>query len=176
VLALSISQPWASLLVLGTKRCATRLWPTPHRGWIAIHAAYAFPEADRDRCFTPPFNTALLGLHPDELPTGAIIGYVALTDCWQIRLPEQRPHGPEARMDDYRRGRWVWVCAEPHALRRPIGMTAQRGRDTEQSLWPIPQDLTDHDKYPILNGRSRGSAAGQEPEPAGSSPARPTSA
>jgi len=35
---LTLSQPWASLISLGTKTIVTRSWSTPHRGSLAIHA------------------------------------------------------------------------------------------------------------------------------------------
>lgn len=37
--ALTIWQPWASLLVSGQKKYETRSWATAYRGPIAIHAA-----------------------------------------------------------------------------------------------------------------------------------------
>ena len=37
--ALTIWQPWASLLVSGRKKYETRSWATAYRGPIAIHAA-----------------------------------------------------------------------------------------------------------------------------------------
>ena len=41
--ALSLTQPWAELVVLGEKQWETRSWRTSHRGRIAIHAAKKFP-------------------------------------------------------------------------------------------------------------------------------------
>ena len=37
--AITIWQPWASLLACGGKRFETRSWATSYRGPIAIHAA-----------------------------------------------------------------------------------------------------------------------------------------
>ena len=37
--AITVWQPWASLLVSGRKRYETRSWATTYRGPIAIHAA-----------------------------------------------------------------------------------------------------------------------------------------
>ena len=37
--ALSLWQPWASLIAAGVKKVETRHWPTAYRGPIAIHAA-----------------------------------------------------------------------------------------------------------------------------------------
>lgn len=37
--AISLWQPWASLIAAGVKSIETRGWPTNYRGQIAIHAA-----------------------------------------------------------------------------------------------------------------------------------------
>ena len=41
--ALTLTQPWASLVAIGAKRIETRSWSTPYRGLLAIHAAKGFP-------------------------------------------------------------------------------------------------------------------------------------
>ena len=37
--AISLIQPWATLIVAGLKRYETRSWSTPYRGRILIHAS-----------------------------------------------------------------------------------------------------------------------------------------
>jgi activating signal cointegrator 1 len=37
--AISICQPWATLIVIGAKRFETRSWKTDYRGILAIHAS-----------------------------------------------------------------------------------------------------------------------------------------
>ena len=41
--ALTLTQPWASLVACGAKTIETRSWRTPYRGPVAIHAAKGFP-------------------------------------------------------------------------------------------------------------------------------------
>lgn len=65
--ALSLTQPWASLVAIGEKRIETRSWATRYRGPVAIHAAKSFPGAAQHWCFAEPFRSALLR-HPDDLP------------------------------------------------------------------------------------------------------------
>ncbi|AZA75951.1 ASCH domain-containing protein [Chryseobacterium indoltheticum] len=85
--ALSIKQPWASIIAYGIKDIENRTWKTNFRGRIFIHAsAKIVEEVD----FTTQ-QTALLfenGIwHPDrgfteELNiTSAIIGEVIIVDC-----------------------------------------------------------------------------------------------
>jgi activating signal cointegrator 1 len=41
--ALSLMQPWATLLICGEKTVETRSWRTSHRGLLAVHASKTFP-------------------------------------------------------------------------------------------------------------------------------------
>lgn len=86
--ALTILQPWASLIACGAKEIETRIWATKYRGPIAIHAAKKHfdtaPFFDRE---LQPFATAI-GL-PDiysfnQLPLGCVIAIADLVDCMSI--------------------------------------------------------------------------------------------
>jgi len=74
VKALSLTQPWASLVALGFKRVETRSWGTIYRGPLAIHAAKGFPRFARD------FADAerVRGRCPDVLPFGSIVAVCRL--------------------------------------------------------------------------------------------------
>jgi hypothetical protein len=84
-IALSIRQPWASLVVLGFKPLENRNWRTTFRGRFAIHAAKG--------CTTAEYQAAMefaLAINPDlpnetfaypNLQRGGLIGEVTLTDC-----------------------------------------------------------------------------------------------
>lgn len=80
--AITILQPYASLLVAGKKTYETRSWDTPYRGKIAIHAGKGRPY-ERDKLF---FQRAeeLLGRSVDGLPRGAIIAVADLVECYQV--------------------------------------------------------------------------------------------
>jgi len=80
--ALSIKQPWATLLLHGLKSIEIRNWPTARRGRVLIHAARV-PDA-------APTAWALL---PDHLRTqaqlmGGIVGACEMTNCLAYRTPE----------------------------------------------------------------------------------------
>ncbi len=94
--ALSLTQPWASLVAIGAKNIETRSWSTGYRGWLAIHASKAFPGGARALCFEEPFYSALhkagladitvpglLGV--ERLPQGAIVAVVNLHHVGEIR-------------------------------------------------------------------------------------------
>ena len=76
MVALSLWQPWAYLVVTGAKKIETRTWKTNYRGPIAIHAAITFPPIAKSFAR----EERALGRVPDQLPFGAIIGAVTLTD------------------------------------------------------------------------------------------------
>ena len=51
--ALTIRQPWASLIAAGVKTIETRSWRTSYRGPLAIHAGKAKLARDEDGCGVP---------------------------------------------------------------------------------------------------------------------------
>lgn len=93
--ALTLTQPWASLVALGAKRLETRSWATTYRGPLAIHAAKAYNTDDMiQRLSTWPFRGGLMPLlgpmgsdrledpRPWELlPYGRVIATGFLDDC-----------------------------------------------------------------------------------------------
>lgn len=97
--AITLWQPWASLLACGAKQYETRSWATNYRGPIAIHAAAKsissiykeiFPCADYEfhpsHMYKNIFCDAVkdFGLNEDELPLGYIIATAELVDCLRI--------------------------------------------------------------------------------------------
>lgn len=122
--ALTITQPWASLVVAGVKRIETRSWSTAYRGPLAIHAAKGYPRWARefaDELFRDP----LRGI-PDDVamqlidpPLGAVIGTVTLVDVahveW-IEAHESHLLAPREReLGDFSTGRFGWILADPVA-------------------------------------------------------------
>ena len=80
--ALSIRQPWASLIVEGRKNIENRSWPTKFRGRIYIHASLRFDKdalaflKDKDLMLNGDSETVFY-----KLPRGSIIGEVSIIDC-----------------------------------------------------------------------------------------------
>ena len=120
--ALSLAQPWATLVLLGAKRYETRSWQTPHRGPLAIHAAATFPPAARVLCRLPPYRGVLeaAGLGDwRRLPRGVLLGTVQLLAILPVELlPPLSPE--EEAFGDYRPGRWAWELAAPTLLAAPL--------------------------------------------------------
>ena len=115
--ALSLTQPWASLVALQEKQIETRSWATTYRGPIAIHASKGFPTWAKVLCQADKvFRDALRrhGIsHWQQLPLGAVIATANLEWCRQI--DEQWPsllRGDislqELDLGDYTHGRYAW--------------------------------------------------------------------
>jgi hypothetical protein len=86
--AITIWQPWASLIACGAKKFETRSWKTDYRGPIAIHAAKKQFDTDMySKWALFPFAEAL-GLPDidsfDRLPYGCVIAVAELINCWRI--------------------------------------------------------------------------------------------
>jgi len=85
VRALTVKQPWASLIVRGGKDIENRDWRTHQRGIVAIHSSAKLEEREmQDACglmrgFIYKFSERLF--RADRFPTGAILGTVELVDC-----------------------------------------------------------------------------------------------
>lgn len=129
---ISLSQPWAMLVVLGAKQHETRGWRTTHRGLLAIHATRSFPQRHRNQCQLEPFRTVLrlAGIrHSADLPCGVIVGTVDLVDCLPVNqvLAELEAASAERAFGDFRPGRWAWKLANPSCLAEPIPCTGRLG-------------------------------------------------
>ena len=127
VLALSVLQPWASLLAVGAKRIETRSWFTPYRGAVAIHASKRFPMADQLLLKDRRFNSALVNHYAlndfglPNLPTGAILAVADLVACDSTNDPVDR---------------WMWRFENIRRLEIPIKATGALG------LWtPEPRAM-----------------------------------
>ena len=69
--AITIKQPFASLITAGLKEYEFRIWKTNYRGEILIHAGKSI-----DKEAMKKFESVKL-----EYPTGCIIAKAKLTDC-----------------------------------------------------------------------------------------------
>ena len=136
--ALTIWQPWASLLVSGQKKYETRSWATAYRGPIAIHAAMRPVRrtidalvADRGDGWTALDYFDALFMHPgsiNELPTGAVIGKALLVRCnlitedFMARLTQQ-----ELALGDFSLGRYAWEFEQMTQFIAPIPARGAQG-------------------------------------------------
>lgn len=147
--ALSLLQPWATLVVTGQKRIETRSKGTDYRGPLAIHASGQFPAWARNLSHEEPYFAPCLQAHRspglkmvnqvryvEGLPLGAIVGLVEMVDCVPMgehpeaglldileSLPAcdvQQAFRRELAFGDYRPGRYMYLLSKPRYLPLPI--------------------------------------------------------
>ena len=131
--ALTLTQPWASLVILGIKRIETRSWATYQRGPLIIHAGAGWSADDRDFAadlmhagiLPERWLTTARSVKPD-LPLGAGLGVVTLHRIIAVSLirrsetyaswlsPIEREYG------DYSDGRYGWFLTDPRPFPVPV--------------------------------------------------------
>ncbi len=101
--AISLTQPFATLVAIGAKRLETRSWYTSYRGPLAIHAAKGYPKTALKLASVEPLRNALThaGLDPLSLPRGMIVATCRLVAVFHIsdrelshQLPAQQADAP----------------------------------------------------------------------------------
>lgn len=127
--ALTLTQPWATLVALGHKRYETRSWGTEYRGELAIHAAKTFPPHARDLATGAAAVRKLLAGAP--LPLGVVLCVVRLVNVFPAhRVPVDEV---EFMLGDYSKGRFAWqlelveVFDQPIPARGALGLWEWKG-------------------------------------------------
>jgi len=145
--AITLRQPWATLVAIGAKEIETRSWRTSYRGPIAIHAGKWWPLRDRGLTAAPHFFEALCD-HYGVTPTpvlealldrdcGKVIAIAWLEDCMRITVPNLRPRydlldpstlsDRERAFGDYKAGRFAWRLSGPTLLKEPVPARGRLG-------------------------------------------------
>ena len=127
--ALSLLQPWASLVAVGAKKIETRSWRTNYRGPLAIHASRGWTMESQDLCDRFRFNLET------ALPFGAIIATADLIDCMSTSDLTLTLTMKERAFGDYSPGRFAWILANVHRLDAPIHCKGRLG------IWDVPAQI-----------------------------------
>lgn len=119
--ALSLWQPWASLIADGRKRIETRSWRPPDyllQKWLAIHAAKKIDAEFAREC----------GYNPEVIARGAVVA-CAFLEGWSRFTPENTEmiSDDEKRFGDFYEGRFGWIFSEIRALTEPKVVRGARG-------------------------------------------------
>jgi hypothetical protein len=139
--ALTLTQPWATLVAIGAKKIETRGWNTLHRGPVAIHAAKTFPEEAARLCLRRPFMDALTGAGVtgvDMLPLGAIVAVANLQHVCPTEAFARYPRSltdQERAFGDYSPRRFAWMLTNVRPLREPVPCRGALG------LWRVPDEV-----------------------------------
>ncbi|MDF7809941.1 hypothetical protein [Hymenobacter sp. YC55] len=131
--ALSLVQPYATLITLGYKYNETRSFSTKHRGPLLIHASAGSPRWAREVSEQDPIIRGILekhGLTFKTLPRGVIICSCELLEVSRIIVDSPLPQANElhpAQLSDteracgnYEPGRFAWHLAHVQVLPEPL--------------------------------------------------------
>lgn len=126
--ALTLRQPWATLVATEMKTIETRSWSTGHRGPIAIHAAKSFPREAREVLNYPEFKC----VRWLRLPLGCVIATAWLADCVRVPLDNDleadlflsrdlKVECPNVELGfgDFTPGRFAWILKDIKRLDEP---------------------------------------------------------
>lgn len=120
--ALTLTQPWATLVAIGAKQTETRSWSTRYRGPLAIHAAKGWTADVVHVAFSEPYRQVLCDAGYSLfslLPRGVIVATCTLVDC----VPTSRFQGNDfldSAFGDFSAGRFAWILKDIKAFPRPI--------------------------------------------------------
>ena len=164
--AISLRQPWATLIALGIKTVDTKAWSPPDSEVgrrIGIHASRLMVN-NRNQIDPETWDTMvkIYGIEWNrELPRGAMVATALLSGAHQVREIEDGravlartnrtvptdPHG------DYSPGRWLWMLSDVMSInppveasgRGPIWIWKRNGMPVEQDwgLRPIQLSMMD---------------------------------
>ena len=114
--ALSLTQPWATAIIIGMKQYETRSWSTSRRERIYIHAAKGFPR------YAKEFAQREMALKriPEQLPFGFLIGTAVIDSVLSTTVVTGNITPVERLYGDYSYGRFAWKLTDVQALVEPI--------------------------------------------------------
>ncbi len=117
--ALSLWQPWATLVAIGAKKWETRSWPVEFRGQLAIHAAKKRDIESLCLVNTEPFETALKG---HGLPLGVVLCTVDVLNCFTTThaLENGLISDTERAFGDYSPGRYCFELGNLKCFSAPV--------------------------------------------------------
>jgi len=139
--AITVWQPWATLIALRLKGFETRGRRTYHHGPLAIHAGL---KVDREACEREPIKSVLAehGYTADNLPTGAVVATTELRECFLVKRDylggvvilesdSRKTHfsttDNEFQFGDFTPGRYAWEMADVKMLPKPLLAKGQQG-------------------------------------------------
>lgn len=141
--AVTLWQPWSSLVAWGEKQYETRSWKTDYRGPLAIHAGKSddtIQLIEVNSFYRAAFDRA--GVSQDlKLPAGCVLCVVDLVDVQQVRevdrgvLFGKMLDEKEENFGDYSHGRFAWKLENLRVLAKPIPACGYQG------LWNWPVEL-----------------------------------
>lgn len=129
VKAVTLWQPWASLIAWGEKQYETRSWGTAYRGDLAIHAG---KHLERYSSF---WHELYSKYDLINVPLGMIVAVVRLETV--IRMDRNliaMVSNQEYSVGNWEEGRWAWLLTDIRPLAEPILAKGKQGLWTWDDL------------------------------------------
>jgi hypothetical protein len=138
--ALTLQQPWASMVDVQAKTLETRSWYTDYRGELVIHASTTYSWDDYEYELKPEFRSRLLNAYPlPSLPRGValcvvkVVGCVKTTDVHKlVACGFPAPSVNELLFGNFQPGRYAWALEYVRRLDHRPEVMGARG------LWDFP--------------------------------------
>ena len=155
--AITLTQPWATLIIIGEKSVETRSWGCHYVDRpLAIHASKGFPRWAKELCSQEPFLSSLRKEYPGlsaseivrRLPTGKVLGTCRVVDKrptnaiasaleygisdWYRAIFTEK----ELAFGDYSPDRWAWIIKYVEKFSEPVPAKGSLG------LWEWDQGAT----------------------------------
>lgn len=126
--AISIRQPFASLIIAGVKHFETRSWPAKFQGRLAIHASKGYDGVDqeitRQLCRFPEVAKVVEA----GLPTGVVLGIVVKGENYRTHEIAPLLTELERAIGDYSPGRAAWhIMQVVDRFERPVVAVGKLG-------------------------------------------------
>lgn len=122
--ALTIWQPWASLIASGEKQYETRSWETKYRGPLAIHAGLGDMTKELFEC-NSFYRDALQRSTVPSLPSGGVLCIVNLVAC--VPTAGLCVSQKEQAFGDFSSGRFAWRLEIVERFENPILVSGKQG-------------------------------------------------
>jgi activating signal cointegrator 1 len=133
VKAISLWQPWASLMAAGLKKIETRSWPTSYRGDLVICSTKTTPPNVRRWLLESrqPDALAIISAchnHIREQPAGVALCLVHLAACWPTEEARTTVEAQaELAFGDYNDGRFAWFTTDIRPFAVPFAVRGRQG-------------------------------------------------
>lgn len=137
--AITLYQPWASLMAGGYKKNETRSWSTEYRGDLVIHSAKSLNKESYRAYYVPAIASALKRMgfsEPSKLPLGKCLCVVRLDGCVLTQTLKSGigVYPAEEAFGDYTDNRFAWQTNHCRRL-EPIACSGH------QQLWNLRPDI-----------------------------------
>lgn len=151
--AITLWEPWATLMAHGLKQIETRAWPTKYRGPLAIHAAKRWHDDQEYILSQRAYAEALAGLgiySRADFHLGCVLAVVDLTGCWQSEALKPRLLAAGKRTElafgNYAPQRFGFYCENVRKLPTPLAVPGAQ----QLWWWEVPDGLAK--KLGLLQG------------------------